>query len=187
VKTVACEIFRREVEAVAPDLAREAAWLSPGLHVDLGRLHAALETELSGTHRPRCLFGACHPDLDALLAGCGGCRLPGKDCIAAFLDDGERRALEDRKAFVMSPGWLRFWREIFREAQGWDEVDARQNFGLYDTIALLDFGLEPLDEMELLELFEYTRTPIEVVPASLERFRRVLGGVLDNPCREDTP
>ncbi|GAB4286140.1 MAG: hypothetical protein Kow0092_39880 [Deferrisomatales bacterium] len=179
--TVACEIFRRELEEVAPELAREATWVSPGLHVDLNRLHGALTEALAGADGVRCLFGACHPDLDELLAGCGGCRLPGKDCIAAFLDDGQRRALEDRKAFVMSPGWLRHWREIFQEALGWDEVDARQSFGLYDTIALLDFGLEPLDDMELLEFFEYTQTPIEVVPATLERFRRVLGEILDGP------
>ena len=34
----------------------------------------------------------------------------------ARLSDEERRELEDRKAFVMSPGWLHFWREIFQEA-----------------------------------------------------------------------
>lgn len=178
-KIVACEIFRREVEEVAPDAVRNAVWIAPGLHGDLDRLKAALEAELAGAQRPLCLFGACHPDLDLLLAGCGGCRLPGKDCIAAFLDEDERRALEDRKAFVMSRGWLRHWRGIFREALGWDEVDARTNFGLYESIALLDFGLEPLDEMELLEFFEYTGTPIEVIPATLDRFRRVLGELLN--------
>jgi hypothetical protein len=124
------------------------------------------------------LYGACHPDIDALVASSGGRRLPGKDCVAAFLTDEERRELEGRKAFVMTPGWLRLWRDIFREGLGWDDVDARQSFGFYDVVVLLDFGLEPLDDMEILEFFEYTQTPVEVVSTSLERFRSVVEDVI---------
>lgn len=176
-KTVACEIFRQELEAVAPHLAGQATWVPAGLHVNLPRLKEALEEALGGADEAVCLFGACHPDLDDLAAAHQGVRLPGKDCIAAFLGDAERRELEGRKAFVMSPGWLRLWREIFQKGLGWDEVDARQNFGFYDSIILLDFGLEPLDELEILAFFEYTQLPIEVIPASLDHFRSVLNEV----------
>jgi hypothetical protein len=84
------------------------------------------------------------------------------------------RCLLVPKAFVMTPGWLRHWREIFQEGLRWDDVDARQNFGFYEAIVILDFGLEPIEDMAVLEFFKYTQTPVEVIPCSLDRFRERL-------------
>lgn len=173
-KIVACEIFRKELERVAPACADGAVWLPAGLHVDLDQLGEALRRAVAGNEATLCLYGACHPDIDGLASGSGGCRLPGKDCVAAFIDEGQRKAFENARAFVMTPGWLRHWRDIFQRGLHWDNTDARQNFGFYDVVVLLDFGIEPLDEMEILEFFEFTGTPVEVVPASLDHFRGVL-------------
>jgi hypothetical protein len=171
-KIVACNIFRHEMEAVAPEVAAQTTWLPAGLHVDFGRLKEALVGAIEGDEQVVCFYGAaCHPDMGELVATNRGRCLPGKDCVAAFLPDEQRRKLEGRKAFVMTPGWLRNWREIFREGLGWDEVDARQNFGLYDVVILLDFGLEPIDDMAVLEFFDYVNTPVEIVPADLDYFR----------------
>ena len=59
----------------------------------------------------------------------------------------------------MSPGWLREWRSIFVDGMGWDEIDGRINFGLYDVVVVLDFGLEPIDDIAVLEFFDFTQTP----------------------------
>ena len=75
----------------------------------------------------------------------------------------------------------------FREGLGWDEVDARQNFGFYEVIVLLDFGLEPIDDLEVLECFEYTQKPVEVVPARLDRFRSVLQEVVTGARKGPRP
>jgi hypothetical protein len=179
-KIVACDIFRHEMEAVAPELTSQTTWLPAGLHVDFGQLKEALEGAMEGGERVVCLYGrACHPDMEELVAAHRGRCLPGKDCVAAFLPDEERRELERRKAFVMTSGWLRNWREIFREGCGWDEVDARQNFGLYDVVVLLDFGLEPIDDIAVLEFFEYVKTPVEIIPANLEYFRKNVKRLLE--------
>jgi len=179
---IGCGIFREEVEHLRPDLAPRVRWLSPGLHTDLERLGEELDGGTEGAPGSAFLLGAaCHPDLPALVASRGGGHLPGKDCVAAFLTEGEREALEVRKAFVITPGWLRHWREIFQEGLHWDEVDARQNFGFYDSIVLLDFGLEPIDDLQVLEFFEYTQKPIEVLPASLDRFREQLERLAASP------
>ncbi len=42
---------------------------------------------------------------------------------------------------------------------------------MYDTIVLLDFGLEPIDDMDVLEFFDFTQTPVDVVPATLDHFK----------------
>jgi len=183
VKIIGCSVFRAEAEHVLGEAARQIEWISPGLHVNLGRMERALDERL-GPDGALCLLAGCHPDLDRMLRERGGRRLPGKDCVAVFIDEAERKRLEGRRAFVMTPGWLDHWREIFREALGWDDVDARQNFGLYDTIVLLDFGLAPIDDMALLEFFEFVQVPIEVVPASLDRFREAVRGLLALPPAE---
>lgn len=170
-KIIGCDIFRHEMESVAPEIASQTTWLPAGLHVDFGRLKDALQEATQGDEHVVCLYGAaCHPDMNDLVASHRGCHLPGRDCVAAFLPDEARRKLEGRKAFVMTPGWLRNWREIFCDGCGWDEVDARQNFGLYDVVVLLDFGVEPIDDMAVLEFFEYVRTPVDIEPADLEYF-----------------
>ncbi len=183
---VGCAVFRAEAEHVLGDRAGKITWLSPGLHADLGRLKGALDRHLeAGT--TACLLAGCHPDLGRLLSERAGRRLPGKDCVAVFLDDGQRAELEARRGFVMTPGWLDHWREIFQDALGWDPVDARQAFGRYEVVYLLDFGLAPLDNLELLASFEYVHVPIEVVPASLDRFRATLHGLLAPACSGPSP
>jgi hypothetical protein len=188
-KLIGCGVFRTETEAVLGGRAGSPAWLSPGLHVESSRLEAGLQDALGGREGVACLYGAqCHPDMGRLV-GDVGVHLPGKDCISAFLGDGDRRLLESKGAFVMTPGWLRHWREIFVEGLRWDEVDARQNFGFYESIALLDFGLEPIDDLAVLEFFDYTGKPVEIVPATLDRFRsqveRLLEGLSEETVRGD--
>lgn len=182
-KAVGCEVFKRELESIAPGLASGTLWLPAGLHVDIGKLGESLRLALSGSTQAACLYGACHPEIDGYVAETGGCRLPGKDCIDAFLGEGERKAFEGRKAFVMTPGWLRHWRDIFQTGLSWDNTDARQNFGFYDVIILLDFGIEQLDDMEILEFFEFTGTPVEVVPANLDHFRSILDRIMTGPLK----
>ena len=79
----------------------------------------------------------------------------------------------------MSPGWLREWRSIFVDGMGWDEIDGRINFGLYDVVVVLDFGLEPIDDVAVLEFFDFTQTPVEIVPATLDWFRQRVAELLE--------
>lgn len=168
-KLVACSILRSELEHVlGADLT--AAWLPAGLHVSEERLGQALDKALGTEHGVACFYGACHPDLDAKLAERGGRRLDAKNCIAAFLSPEDQAALGER-VFIMSPGWLKAWRSIFVEGLGWDGIDARINFGVYDRIVVLDFGIEPIDDLDVLEFFDYTETEVEIVPATLDYFR----------------
>jgi len=52
--------------------------------------------------------------------------------------------------------------------------DARINLGWYDKILLLDTGIEPLSDEMILEFFELTRVPIEILPVSLDHFKKVV-------------
>lgn len=81
-------------------------------------------------------------------------------------------------AFYITGGWLENWRNIFIDGLKWDEIDARQNFGYYDRIVLLDTGLRPVDDLMILEFYEYTQVPIETIPVTLDYMRELLEQVL---------
>jgi hypothetical protein len=181
-KIVSCSIFRAELEHVL-GASLQATWLAAGLHVSDERLGEALDEALGSADGVACLYGACHPDLDARLAERGGRRLDARNCIEAFLSPEERAKLGER-AFIISPGWLREWRSIFVEGLGWDEIDGRINFGMYEVIVLLDFGLEPIDDLDVLEFFDFTQTEIETLPATLDYFRARVAETLDGDALE---
>jgi hypothetical protein len=63
----------------------------------------------------------------------------------------------------------------------WTVEDARLNLGWYDRILLLDTGLAPLDDEMLMAFFELTRVPIEILPVSLDHFRKVVEKLLAGP------
>jgi hypothetical protein len=177
VKLVGCSVFRAELEHVmGPDAPVD--WLPAGLHVSDQRLGTAISEALAGTSGAACLYGACFPDMDSLLEAHGARRLPARNCVEAFVSPEARAAFGDR-AYIMSPGYLRQWRAIYVEGTGWDEIDGRINFGMYDVIILLDFGLEPIDDIDVLEFFDFTQTPIDIVPASLDWFKERVAELLD--------
>ena len=169
-KLVGCSVFRTEFEHVM-GTDTTTGWLPAGLHAGEGRLEAALGEALRGSSGAACLYGICYPDIDELFKAHGARRLPARTCGGgeAFLSPDERAAFGDR-AFLITPGYLREWRSIYVDGMGWDEIDGRINFGMYDVIVLLDFGLEPIGDLEVLEFFDFTQTPVDVVPAGLDWF-----------------
>ena len=74
---------------------------------------------------------------------------------------------------IMTPGWIRAWPQMM-EAQGWDTFDVRMNMGRYDRILLLDAGINPLSDEELIEFFDLVQIPVEVEILDLGLFRETL-------------
>ncbi len=170
-KLVGCSVFRAEFESVMGS-ASVVDWLPAGLHAGEGRLEEALGVALRDSTGAACLYGVCYPDIDELFKAHGARRLPARTCGGgeAFLSPDERAAFGDR-AFSITPGYLREWRAIYVAGMGWDEIDGRINFGMYDVVVLLDFGLEPIDDLDVLEFFDFTQTPVDIVSATLDWFK----------------
>jgi hypothetical protein len=82
------------------------------------------------------------------------------------------------RAFIVTPGHLRAWRSIYVDGMGWDEIDGCINFGMYDVVALLDFGLGVIDDIDVLEFFDFAQTPVDVVPADLDGFKERVAELL---------
>jgi hypothetical protein len=122
-------------------------------------------------------FGSgCHPDICRLTRRFGAGIAPVKNCIEAFCGEDAKK-LEENRTMIMTPGWVRAWPRIM-EALGWDEVDTRINLGRYDSILLLDAGVDSLSEEEILSFFDLVQVPIEIEPLNLDHFKCTLAEVL---------
>lgn len=156
-------------------------WLEAALHASPARLEEALRAVLSESKAQgadvRMLFGSgCHPDVCDMAREHGSSLSPVKNCIEAFC--GERtKDLEANRTMIMTPGWVRAWPSIM-STLGWNEVDVRMNLGRYDKILLLEPGIDPLTEEEILSFFDLTQVPLDVQPLDLSHFKTILAQAL---------
>jgi hypothetical protein len=181
---VACKIFEKELMAtLPPNEDVEVLWIDAALHADLPKLEKELVGELSNGRladsEVRLLFGSgCHPDMSRLARRFGAGLAPVKNCIEAFCG-AMTKELEANRTMVMTPGWIRAWPAIMK-ALGWDEVDARINLGIYDRILLLDPGIDPLSDDEILAFFDLTQVPVEMEALDLSHFKTTLSNILES-------
>lgn len=147
------------------------------MHADL----QCLEKKLTNTLKRgktiatdiRLFFGnGCHPDIGDIAKRFDARLSPVKNCIDAFCG-GKAKYIEQNKTMIMTPGWIRAWTNSMKSL-GWTDVDVRINLGRYDKILLLDPGVDPLTDEEILMFFDLSQIPIEVEHLSLDHFKYIL-------------
>jgi len=175
-KLIACEIFTDELSAVLPEEYRDIDinWIDAGLHSDINKLEITLEQALKDSaaqgEDARVLFGeACNPDMCQMINNHDAKMLGAKNCVQAFYQENIQE-LEKNRTMVITPGWIRFFPKIMAQ-RGSDEVDVRHDFGRYDRILVLDTGINPLSDEEILEFYDLTQVPIEIQQLDLDYFR----------------
>ena len=183
VRIVACGIFQPELEQVLRQIREErpndciidVTYVPPALHVDYDKLKDGITDALDQVSEQKkiLLFGSmCHPEIGEFTEKYHVVRLSPGNCIELILGKERQREIEKTaKVFYLTPGWLLNWKDIFRQGQGWDEIDARINMGFYDKILLLDTGVSEFSDEDLLEFFEYTQVPIEIEKVDLAVFK----------------
>lgn len=179
-KLLCCGIVSRELDHLLQVRQAEVTYLNPALHVDLDKMAAELGCGMQriGEGGALVLGTQCHPDLSDLAAGMGLHIIQAKNCIEMLLGDDMARMDSEARTFYITGGWLENWRSIFIEGLKWDEIDARQNFGYYDRIVLLDTGMWPIDDEMILEFYEYTQVPVEIVSVTLDNMCKLLEPIL---------
>ncbi|MDR1921315.1 MAG: DUF1638 domain-containing protein, partial [Candidatus Adiutrix sp.] len=189
---IGCGIFQEEIEHILREGragAVEAEWLEVGLHDDIERLEAVL-TEAAerrrGQGRLAALFGAaCLPEMKKTAAALGLPCLEARNCLAALAGEAELKELEKNRTLVASPGWVRkMWLGRAGTTLGWKADDFRANFGRYDLILVLDPGLNPLTDEEIISCFDLVQVPIETRPCGLEHLRAALDDLLRRMNRQ---
>jgi hypothetical protein len=182
-KLLCCEILRNEIEQLLQGNTVKIQYLEAGLHADFKKMEHAIKAgleEMGNSDDVLLGFGTmCHPGMENLAADYGTNTLQAKNCIEMLLGDQLKELDAQSKTFYITSGWLENWRKIFIEQLKWDSIDARQNFGFYDRILLLDTGLIPLVDEHILDFFEYTQVPIEIMSIELDNLKKLLFANLD--------
>ena len=180
---IGCSILKNELKQVLQEmgLQNKMVFIDAALHVNIDRLETALRGELEETSsigQPIILVGnKCHPDMDLIAKDYDGQVVPRANCLELLLGDKMKELNKDAKIFYTTSAWLSKWKEIFMTELGWDEIDGRQNFGYYDKILLLDWGT-PIDDLDVLEFYDFTQVPIEIYPITLDNLKAELSKLL---------
>lgn len=185
---IGCGIFQAEIDHILAEenLDLDINWLEVGLHDNVERLEETLEQaaamgEKGDGQSPFFLYGtACLPEMKPFAQKLGATVLPVRNCLAALVGDAKLKELEQNRTLVASPGWVRkMWLGRAGTAGGWTADDYRMQFGRYDLILVLDPGLNPLTDEEIITCFDLVQVPIEVQPCGLEYFRQLFLDFLD--------
>ena len=177
---LACGIFRKEIEQLREDLGFpfQAHYLDPGLHVDFDELSRALKSELD-----KCIdyqgiivvYGECHPKIREILKPYRTVLIDCQNCIDAFMTrKGMENKSKDGLYFYLSPGWLDAWRDIFYRLN-WGQEETRVQLGAFKGAVFMD-TLDDAEEHEneLMEFFDYTNLPFEIIPMKLDYFKSLI-------------
>ena len=186
---VACGIYRDELEHLLASLDSyevDIIWLESGLDNNLEMLEAKLDEAITANSAAgtdlRLLFGrACLPHMAEFARARSVSTLTAKNCVAAMIGDERKLELEQDQTMVVTPAWVRqMWLDPggVKSILGWTETDFRINLGRYDRILILDTGLNPLSEEEILEAFDLIQVPLDVEPCDLDHFRENLTAFL---------
>lgn len=179
---IACGIFEKEIELLRPDLgfSFRAHYLAPGLHVDFDDLRTAIAEKLEecssgGFEGTIVMYGQCHPKMDEILAPHHAALLDCQNCVDAFITrQGMERKAREGLYFYLSPGWLGAWKEIFRR-MNWGLEEARLAMGSFKGSVYIDTLKDAQErEMDLLEFFDFTNLPYQVMPVDLCHFKSLI-------------
>lgn len=182
-KALCCGILRPEMEVLAGEYDIRICFVDAALHVDPDKLARSVTEalkDLGSDDIPVILGTNCHPELEKMAAELGGRVIRAGNCIEAILGDKMAQLDSEARTFYLTGGWLENWRKIFIEGLGWDEIDARQNFGYYERILLLDTGVGSIDEEKVLEFYDYTCVPVEIIPVDLHHLKKLLEQMLNS-------
>ena len=183
---VTCPIFAKELAVVLAEISA-----SPRVKLMDYRVHlsakvmekeVAKSVETAGAEGAAISFlvgrecEALQP-LSDIAASCGALLPEGHNCIDIILGREIAKKLQGNRSTVMTTAWIEMIYKSIADGY-WTVDDARINLGRYDRIILLDSGLEPLDDEMILEFFELTQVPIEIVPVSLDHFKQVVAQLL---------
>lgn len=179
---IACSVFQKELEALREVLGFpfEVHYLGAGLHVNFDDLLEALQAELknctdNGYEGIIVLYGQCHPKIDDIIKPYKAVLVNCQNCVDAFIT---RKGLEETAKkglyFFLSPGWLDAWKDIF-ERMNWEPADARMQMGSFRGALYLDTMKDAQErEQELLEFFDFTNLPYQIMPTSLSHFKSLI-------------
>lgn len=183
---IACPIFHKELESVLAELN-----LVPTIHYMHYTIHInplMMEEELQANVGKAKTAGqkACFlvgknckgtRDIEEVVQDCNGKIPHAMNCIDMLIGDELVKKLQEPRTSLMTPAWIKMIAQSFQDGQ-WSVTEARMNLGWYNKIIILDTGVEPLDDEQIMEFYDLIQVEIDIVPIELEHFKSILQDLL---------
>jgi SAM-dependent methyltransferase len=171
--------------------ADKVLYTRPGLHENPREFEKHLRRQLRHARQyspkiivvygKRCYIDTVDPfkSIDKIIGEEGDSisRVEAANCIDMLADGEERERIRgDQKVYWLSPGWLKYWKIIFKE---WDIGLANETFPKNDKAILLDGlgffdGYSERSPERVLEFSDWMRIGIEPHEISLDRLKGLL-------------
>ncbi len=179
---IACPIFRQELEHVLAELQIDLPidYMHYTIHNNPLKMEEQLQAGVEKAARQgadvRFLVGRhCKGkrDMDQVVEGCGGKIPQARNCIDMLIGDTLVQKLQKNRTSLMTPAWIRMINRSIQEGQ-WTVTDARMNLGWYNRILILDTGVAPLSDEQIMEFYDLTQVEIDILPVDLIYFKKLL-------------
>ncbi|MHC6204475.1 DUF1638 domain-containing protein [Breznakiellaceae bacterium SP9] len=184
IPVLSCGIFQWELEKILPEIEKELGkkimpkFLPAALDESEPKLEAALKESSSSFNNQNfaLLYGSmCHTNMAGIAKECKFVHPVPANCAAIILGPEKKKELDALGNFYyLSSYGLREWRTVYKIGHGWDEADARVNFGYFEKINVLDTGVIEITDEELFDFYEYAQIPVEAEKISLDHFKEVV-------------
>ncbi len=183
---IACPVFRKELEAILAEieLTPHILYMDYTVHINPEsmdkELQSSIEKVSSAGQGPRFLVGReCRGirEMTEVVERCGGKIPQCRNCIDMLIGKELVEKLQGERTSLMTPAWIRMIRQSIDDGQ-WSVTDARLNLGWYDKIVLLDTGVEPLDDEQIMEFYDLIQVEVEIVAVDLSHFKTLLQNLL---------
>jgi hypothetical protein len=183
---IACPIFMKELESVLAELnlSPRITYMHYTIHNNPLKMEEQLQEGVDNSSRTggevRFLVGKhCKGkrDITEIVEDCGGKIPQGRNCIDMLIGDDLTKSLQKNRTSLMTPAWIRMINRSIQEGQ-WSITDARLNLGWYNKILILDTGVDPLSDEQIMEFYDLTLVEIDILPVDLSHFKGLLQELL---------
>jgi len=183
---VACPIFRKELESVLGELGStpQINYMHYTIHNSPLRMEEELQenvAKVAATGKEvRLLVGKqCKGkrDMAEVVKDCGGKIPQAKNCIDMLIGNELAKKLQENRTSLMTPAWIRMINQSIADGN-WSVTDARLNLGWYNTILILDTGVDSLSDEQIMEFYDLTQVEIDILPVTLEHFKTLIQELL---------
>jgi hypothetical protein len=184
---ISCGIFRLELEKVLPEIEAELGcavqvdYLEPGLDTHADTLEKAVTDKMNdhSNDKTMLLYGSmCHTEWPRITGKTGVVYPKPANCAEMLLSPEKKKEIDaGGNCYYLTMGGLKDWKDIYQRSHGWDDADARQNFGFFEKIIVLNTGIFEIADEDLFEFFEYTQVPVEILKIDLDHFKSIIKGL----------
>lgn len=183
---IACPIFQSELESVLLELnlTPNIKYMHYTIHNNPLMMDEQLLEKVSSVRKTkqnvRFLVGKhCKGkrDIAEVVEACNGKIPQARNCIDMLIGKELTRELQKNRTSLMTPAWIRMINQSIADGQ-WSVTDARVNLGWYNKILILDTGVEPLDDEQIMEFYDLTQVEIDILPVDLKHFKALLQELL---------